>query len=91
VENGTYFPLSRPVFIYVNEASLKRTEVRDFVKFYLQNAEKLVPQVKYVALPKKAYEIGLENLNKKKLGSVFAGHSEVGIRIEDLMKKESKE
>ncbi|HEY8270991.1 MAG TPA: PstS family phosphate ABC transporter substrate-binding protein [Pseudobdellovibrionaceae bacterium] len=91
VENGTYFPLSRPIFIYVNEASLKKTEVQDFVKFYLQNAEKLVPQVKYVALPKKAYEIGLEHLSKKKLGTVFAGHSDVGIRIEELMKKESKE
>ncbi|WP_413287846.1 PstS family phosphate ABC transporter substrate-binding protein [Bdellovibrio sp. HCB337] len=91
VENGTYFPLSRPVFIYVSEASLKKTEVADFVKFYLKNAEKFVPEVKYVALPKKAYEIGMENLNKKKLGTVFAGHSDVGIRIEDLMKKESKE
>lgn len=91
VENGTYFPLSRPIFIYVSEAALKKTEVADFVKFYLKNAEKLVPEVKYVALPKKAYEIGAEHLNKKKLGTVFAGHSDVGIRIEDLMKKESKE
>lgn len=91
VENGTYFPLSRPVFIYVNEASLKRPEVSAFVKFYLQHAEKLVPEVKYVALPKKAYEMALENLNKKKLGTVFAGHSDVGLRIEELMKKESKE
>jgi len=91
VENGTYFPLSRPIFIYVNEASLKRPEVGEFVKFYLQRAEKLVPEVKYVALPKKAYEIALENLNKKKYGTVFAGHSDVGMRIEDLMKKESKE
>jgi len=91
VENGTYFPLSRPIFIYVNEASLKKTEVQDFVKFYIQNSERLVPQVKYVALPKKAYEIGLEHLSKKKLGTVFAGHSDIGVRIEDLMKKESKQ
>jgi len=70
---------------------LKRTEVQEFVKFYLQNAEKLVPEVKYVALPKKAYDIGLEHLQKKKVGTVFAGHSDIGVRIEDLMKKESKE
>jgi phosphate transport system substrate-binding protein len=91
VEDGTYFPLSRPVFIYVNEASLKKSEVTEFVKFYLKSAEKLVPEVKYVALPKKAYEIGLDHLTKKKMGTVFAGHSDVGVRIEDLMKKESKE
>lgn len=91
VEDGTYFPLSRPIFIYVNENSLKRPEVQNFAKFYLESAAALVPEVKYVALPKKAYEVGLEHLNKKKLGTVFAGHSDIGVRIEDLMKKESKE
>ncbi len=90
VENGTYFPLSRPVFIYVNEASLKRPEVRAFVEFYLKKASKLVPEVKYVALPEKAYELGLEHLKNAKLGTVFGGHSEVGFRIEELMKREGK-
>ncbi|MBK9322251.1 MAG: PstS family phosphate ABC transporter substrate-binding protein [Bdellovibrionaceae bacterium] len=91
VENGTYYPLSRPVFIYVNEASLKRPEVANFAKFYLANAERLVPQVKYIALPKKAYTMGEQHLTKKKLGTVFAGHSDVGLKVEDLMKKEAKE
>jgi phosphate transport system substrate-binding protein len=91
VENGTYFPLSRPIFIYLNEKSLQRPEVMEFAKFYLEKATKLVPEVKYVVLPKKAYDIGLEHLSKKKLGTVFGGHSEVGMRIEELMKKEAKE
>lgn len=91
VEDGRYFPLSRPVFIYVNEAALKRPEVQDFAKFYLENSARLVPQVKYIALPKKAYDLGLEHLSKKKIGTVFAGHSEVGLKVEDLMKREAKE
>ncbi|RYZ80509.1 MAG: PstS family phosphate ABC transporter substrate-binding protein [Proteobacteria bacterium] len=91
VENGSYFPLSRPVFIYVNEAALKRPEIMDFTKFYLANSIRLVPEVKYIALPKKAYDTGLEHLAKKKLGTVFGGHSEVGLKVEELMKKESKE
>lgn len=90
VENGTYFPLSRPVFIYVNKASLARPEVRSFVEFYLKKSSQLVPEVKYVALPAKAYEIGLEHLKNSKLGTVFGGHSEVGFRIEELMKREGK-
>lgn len=90
VEKGTYSPLSRPVFIYVSEKSLQRPEVMEFAKFYLQQANVLVPEVKYVALPKKAYDIGLENLSKKKLGTVFGGHSEVGLNIEELLKKETK-
>lgn len=88
VENGNYFPLSRPIFIYVNEASYKKAEVADFAKFYLQNAPKLVPEVKYIALPQKAYDLGQEHLTKGKLGTKFNGHSEVGMKVDELMKKE---
>lgn len=90
VENGTYFPLSRPLFIYVSESSLKKSKVKEFVDFYLTKSTELIPQVKLIALPKKAYEIGQEHLKMKKLGTVFGGHSEVGMKIEDLMKREGK-
>ncbi len=89
VETGKYFPLSRPVFIYINEASYKKSEVNDFAKFYIKNASTLVPSVKYIALPQKAYEMNEQHLNKGKLGTIFNGHSEVGIKIEELLKKES--
>lgn len=88
VESGTYFPLSRPIFIYVNEASSKKAEVMDFARFYLKNAPKLVPEVKYFSLPAKAYEMDEEHLAKGKVGTKFGGHSEIGMKIEELMKKE---
>ncbi|MEY4616329.1 MAG: periplasmic phosphate-binding protein of transporter [Pseudomonadota bacterium] len=90
VENGTYFPLSRPLFIYVSESALKRAEVRKFAEFYLKNASSFVPEVKYVALPAKSYELAKQRLAKNQLGTVFSGHSEVGMKIEDLLKKETK-
>ncbi len=90
VESGDYYPLSRPIFIYVNEASSKRSEVMSFAQYYLKNASKLVPEVKYIALPAKAYEMGMEHLSKGKLGTMFGGHSEVGLKIEDLLKREGK-
>jgi phosphate transport system substrate-binding protein len=89
VENGTYYPLSRPLFIYVSVASAKRPEVTEFVKFYLANAPKMVPEVKYVALPAKAYTMALEHFNKGKIGTVFATGNHVGLKIEELMKKEA--
>jgi phosphate transport system substrate-binding protein len=49
VIDGTY-PLARPLFIYVNKASLKRPEVAEFLKFYLDNAQRLVKEVKYVPI-----------------------------------------
>lgn len=89
VENGTYFPLSRPLFIYVNAASAKKAPVSEFVNFYLKSAPQLVQQVKYVALPAKAYTLALEHFSKGKIGTVFASGSNVGMKIEELMKKEA--
>jgi phosphate transport system substrate-binding protein len=90
VEDGTYQPLSRPIFIYVNKKSADKAEVKEFVEFYLKNASKLVKQVKYVALPAKAYTLSLEHFQKGKLGTVFGGEAEVGVKIEDLLRREAR-
>lgn len=89
VENASYNPLSRPLFIYVNAEAAKRTEVKDFVTMYLKSAGEIVPQVKYIALPKKAYDTATEHFNKGKLGTVFKGHAGIGMTIEELLKKEA--
>ena len=89
VENGTYFPLSRPLMIYVSLKSSKRPEVAEFVRFYLSNAQTIAPAVKYVALPAKAYTLGAEHFAKGKTGTVFGSGNHVGMKIEDLMKKEA--
>lgn len=62
IANGTYAPLSRPLYIYVNKASLEREEVLEFVTFYLENAKELVADVGYVPLPDADYEASLELL-----------------------------
>jgi phosphate transport system substrate-binding protein len=62
VENGTYTPLSRPIFIYVNTESLNRPEVRAFVTFYLENAADIVPEIGYVPLPENRYSESLARL-----------------------------
>jgi len=90
VEDGTYQPLSRPIFIYVSKKSLdSKPEVKEFIDFYLKNASKLVKDVKYVALPPSAYTIGAAHISKGKIGTVFGGTAEVGVKIEDLMKREA--
>jgi phosphate transport system substrate-binding protein len=90
VENGSYQPLSRPIFIYVNTKSLQRPEVREFVEFYNKNAPKLVKEVKYVPLPAKAYTHNLETLSKMRAGTVFGGENKVGLTIDELMRLEAK-
>ena len=90
VINGSYQPLSRPIFIYVNAGSLKKPEVREFIEYYNKNAEKLVKEVKYVPLPAKAYSYNLDTMSKMRLGTKFEGENKVGLTIEDLMKLEAK-
>ncbi len=88
VLDGTYQPLSRPIFIYVNAKSYEKPEVKEFVEYYMKEGAKLAKEVKYVQLPAKAYTVNLEHIAKKKLGTVFGGNAEVGVTIEALQKRE---
>src|SRR3990170_2549273 len=83
VVNGTYQPLSRPIFIYVSKKAAAKPEVDRFVKFYLKNGAALSKEVGYIALPALAYELGFKRFEKRITGSVFGGHgSQVGVKIE---------
>lgn len=48
IEDGSYTPLSRPLFIYVNTESVKRPEVIEFIRFYMEVGAKLTREVGYV-------------------------------------------
>ena len=89
VIDGTYQPLSRPIFIYVSAKAYERPDVKKFVEFYLAHGGKLAREVKYVPLPDKAYALNREHLAKGKKGTVFGGTAEVGVRIEDLLAREA--
>ncbi|HEY9532013.1 MAG TPA: PstS family phosphate ABC transporter substrate-binding protein [Burkholderiales bacterium] len=90
VERGSYSPLSRPIFIYVSVKSLQKPEVKEFVEYYLQNGGKLAREVKYVPLPDSAYKTALQHVRQGKKGTVFGGVAEVGITIEELLKREAR-
>ncbi|MDR4517079.1 MAG: PstS family phosphate ABC transporter substrate-binding protein [Nitrosomonas sp.] len=90
VENGSYQPLSRPVFVYINARSTSKPEIQDFVKFFMENAAALVTEVKYFPLSSTVYIQNLENMKNNKLGTVFSGESEVGVNIEEVMKHEAR-
>jgi phosphate transport system substrate-binding protein len=61
IESGDY-PLSRPLYIYVKDDSLKKPEVGQFVKFYLEQTPQLIADVGYVAAPQDDYTQGLAKL-----------------------------
>lgn len=90
VIDGSYNPLSRPIFIYVSDSAYKRAEVKEFVAYYLKEGANFAKEVKYVPLPAKAYQTSAEHLAKGKLGTAFGGKNEIGIKIEDLLAREAK-
>lgn len=86
IEDGTYQPLARPVFIYVSAKSAERREVQAFVRFYLTQGPSLVREVKYHPLSERIYTLALQRFEQRKTGSVFAGKAPASAsRLEELL------
>lgn len=87
VKDGTYQPLSRPLFIYIRKESLQNEAVKEFADFYVKNAAELVKDVGYVSLGSENYKLVKEKLENQKTGSAFAEmETTVGIKIEEILK-----
>jgi len=63
IADGTYAPLSRPLYIYVNLEDLTRPEVQEFLCFALTRATPIVSSVGYVPLPPADYAKNLQQLD----------------------------
>ncbi len=88
VQNGSYQPLSRPLFVYVNAKSADKSEIREFVIFFMQHAQELVEEVRYFPLKKEFYDLNIKYFHDRTLGTVFSGEAGMGMPIEDLYKRE---
>jgi phosphate transport system substrate-binding protein len=89
VNNGSYRPLSRPIFIYISVKSLARAEVMEFAEYFLTNALQAARAVNYVPLPDGAYLNARDRLRQSKKGSIFQGSARVGMTIEELLSREA--
>ena len=88
VRNGTYQPLSRPLFIYVAKKAAERPEVQKFVDAYF-DASALVREVGYVELTPQIYDLAKKHFAERKVGTAFgAGGSQVGLTLEQLLTRE---
>lgn len=84
-ENGSYSPLSRPMFIYVNAAALRRPQVQQFAQYYLQNAGRFASQVGYIPLPASAYDAYLQRVRARTQGTAFGGRQAIGVTIAEVI------
>ncbi len=89
VIDGTYQPLSRPMFIYVSKASFARPEVKAFIDFYFDNIAVLAEETKNVPLPAAAYDQVRQHLVDGRVGTVFKGEPATAITIEELLARDA--
>jgi phosphate transport system substrate-binding protein len=88
VRDGTYQPLSRPLFIYVARKAADRPEVQRFVEAYLDSAS-LMREVGYVELTPQIYDLARKHFADRRVGTAFgAGGSQVGVTLEQLLTRE---
>ncbi len=89
VRNGTYQPLSRPLFIYVSTRSAERPEVQQLVDSYFTTGADLVTEVGYVPLTDQIYQLAQKHFADRRTGTAFGeGGSQVGVTLEQLLSRE---
>jgi phosphate transport system substrate-binding protein len=88
VENGTYQPLSRPLFIYVKKTAAEKPIVAAFVSFYLEHAAALSKEVGYIPFPQDAYASLRKRFEARTTGTLFGSSPSVGLTITELLKRE---
>lgn len=88
VQNETYLPLSRPLFLYVNDQALLRNETgRRFLKWTLRNGLRLSEEVGLIPLPSSTYRLAETKLYRRVLGSAFGGDLAVGQGVSQTLRR----
>ena len=85
INDGSYEPLSRPIFIYVRKDALDRPEVETFVKFYINNSAQLATEVGYIPLPDVVYQRALDRVLNRESGTAYSDDND--IRAVNLLSK----
>lgn len=80
IQNGTYQPLSRPVFVYVNANALSRPEVNKFVSFYISKSSETSVQTGFIPFEKDVYDAIMERFLQKNMGTSFGTPGAKGVR-----------
>lgn len=91
IANGTYQPLSRPIYIYVNADHAMRDETAALVDFYLNHGTSIIQEVGYIPFPEEMYATLVDRFQAGRTGSVFLESGITGgVRLEDLLFEEER-
>jgi len=87
VANGTYRPLSRPIFIYPKLSALSRPEVESFIQFYLNDGVPLVRDVGYIPLTDSEYDQVRQRFASRRTGTMYEGGTQAGVTLSERLSR----
>ena len=88
VKDGTYRPLSRPIFIYPKVKAMSRPEVSSFVDFYVTKGVPLIREVGYIPLTDREYELVRQRVTSRKTGTMYENvHAGDRLTLEQLLSR----
>lgn len=88
VQSGRYQPLSRPLFLYINDKALaSNPDVQKFTTFTVRNGLRFVEATGDIPLSASTYRLVESKLYKRITGSAFSGDLPVGLRIGEVLRR----
>ena len=89
IMNGSYNPLSRPLFIYINAEKVNSDpKVKKFVEFYIKHAATLSEEVGYVPFSKEEYAAITNHYKTQQVGSAYK-EPKIGLSVKQILELSS--
>ncbi|CAI8051005.1 Protein SphX [Geodia barretti] len=86
INNGSYAPLSRPLFIYVTSDALNQPHIMAFVEYFLDEANRdLISETGYIPFPSTVYGLVLAKFRNGTTGAVFGGDARLHGTVEEVL------
>ena len=86
INNGTYAPLSRPLFVYVRADAASNPHIAEFVRYFLsKEGQALAAEVGYIPYPQNVYDLALAKFENGTSGTVFGGENPMHGPVEEIL------
>ena len=86
INDGSYSPLSRPLFIYVSKESWVKQDVKDFVGYYVSYERAgLLRDLGFVAFPEPVHALITDRFKRGLTGSIFGGENPQHGTVEEIL------
>ena len=87
INNGSYAPLSRPLFIYVASAAISEPHINAFVEYYLDAANRpFISETGYIPFPDNIYGLALAKFQNGVTGAAFGGDARLSGTVEEVLR-----